>query len=73
MIGSHKNAQVTLPTTADTGILDPQPVAILERRLVKRGNKPAAMVLVQWENGTAQEATWENWEKLTKLYPNFNP
>lgn len=56
-IGSRHNIQVTLPTVAETGILDPKPVAILERRMVKRGNNPAVMVLVQWENGTAQEAT----------------
>ncbi|KAL8107544.1 uncharacterized protein LOC141673411 [Apium graveolens] len=72
-MGNKKEVQTSLPGTSDTGIIDPQPTAILDRKLVKRGNKPAVMVLIQWENGTAAEATWEHWEKFSRLYPHFNP
>lgn len=72
-IGKRKVLQTALPTSSDTGVIDPQPVAVLDRRLVKRGNKPATLVLVQWENGTAEEATWEYWDQLSSRFPSFDP
>lgn len=72
-IGSTKVIQTTLPGMTDAGELDPQLVAIIDRKLIKRGNTPAVMVQVVWENGTAEEATWESWDKLRQKYPNFNP
>lgn len=72
-VGNKTEVQTTLPGIADTGTLNPQPIAILERKLVKRGNNPAVMVLIQWENGSPQEATWEHWDKFSKLFPNFHP
>ncbi|KAL8108559.1 hypothetical protein AgCh_024869 [Apium graveolens] len=58
-IESNKDIQIALPTVADTGSMDPQPIVVLERKLIKKGNNPVVMVLVQWENGTCQKATWE--------------
>ncbi|KAL8093517.1 hypothetical protein AgCh_035402 [Apium graveolens] len=72
-IGSNKDVQTTLPTVADTGTVHPQPIAVLERKLIKKGNIPVVMILVQWENGTPQEATWERHDELLKLFPNFDP
>lgn len=33
------------------------PELVLERRLVKKENRPAIMVLVQWKNGVPKDAT----------------
>lgn len=46
-VGSNKEVQTALPGIANTGILDPQPIAILEIKLIKKGNSPAVMVLVR--------------------------
>lgn len=72
-LGTKKVVQTSLPTVEDTGIINPQPLQILDRRLVKKGNKPATKVLIQWENGTAEEATWEWWEQIAAKFPEFHP
>lgn len=72
-IGRNNVVQTSLPTIEDTGVVNPQPLLVLDRRLVKGGNKPAAKVLVQWENGTPEEATWEWWEDIDKNFPEFHP
>ncbi|XP_074324155.1 uncharacterized protein LOC141661071 [Apium graveolens] len=71
-IGSTKVVQNTLPGINDTGEIDPQPLDIIDRKLIKKGNLPTVMVQVVWENGTKEEATWELWDRLIKKYPNFH-
>jgi hypothetical protein len=39
-----------------------QPEAILQRRLVKKGN-------VKWERLTKSAATWEDWHALKERFP----
>ncbi|PKI36770.1 hypothetical protein CRG98_042847 [Punica granatum] len=49
-----------------------QPVAILERRLVRRGNRAVAQVLVHWTNTSPAEATWEYADELRWRCPRFD-
>lgn len=72
-LGKKHSVQTTLPGVDTDGVINPQPVAILDRRLIKKGNKPATMVLIQWENGKPEEATWEAWTQIAAKYPNFHP
>lgn len=72
-MGHSKVIQTALPDVNKVGELKPSPVAILDCRLVKRGNKPVTMVLVQWSNNIPEDATWETWEKLTLQYAEFDP
>lgn len=37
----------------------PHTIAIVSRRMVRRGRKPVTQVLIQWSNGTPEGATWE--------------
>ena len=63
-----------LPTaTTDQGHLLLEPVAILDRRMVKRGNQAATQVLVQWSNSFPEDATWEFWHDLHQRFPTFGP
>lgn len=48
-------------------------MAILERRMMKKENKAATQVLVQWANLSPDEATWEDWEFVKSQFPNFEP
>ncbi|WOH00636.1 hypothetical protein DCAR_0520007 [Daucus carota subsp. sativus] len=59
-IGKGKVVQTELPGVDEQGELQAEPVAILDRRLVKKGNSPATMVL-------------EFWESIHKKFPKFDP
>ena len=60
-----------LPVYDDTPSLEP--VAILARRMVKRGNQPATQVLVHWTNSFPEDATWEFLYDLQQRFPDFQP
>jgi Chromo (CHRromatin Organisation MOdifier) domain len=47
------------------------PIAILDRKIVKKGNAPAAQVLVKWSNTAEEESTWELYEDMKRRYPEF--
>ena len=61
----------SLPAVGNSTFLEP--VQILERRLVKQGNKPATQVLVHWANSFPEDATWEFLHDLQEKYPTFKP
>ena len=58
-------------TTTDTSPII-APVAILQTRSVKQGSSFIPQVLVQWENTTPAEATWENFNEMLDSFPNLN-
>ncbi|XP_074342590.1 uncharacterized protein LOC141680196 [Apium graveolens] len=72
-LGSAKILQTVLPGVTEESEMNPKPVAILSRKMIKKGNVPVFMVQVQWENGNPEEATWEQWYKLTKRFLDFHP
>ncbi|GJR79689.1 putative mitochondrial protein [Tanacetum coccineum] len=54
----------TLPHGNQEGLVAVEPYAILDRKLAKRGNVAAVYVLVQWTNGTINDATWELYDDI---------
>ncbi|GJY18604.1 reverse transcriptase [Tanacetum coccineum] len=62
----------SLPTFDAQGVMRVEPLAILKRRMSKRGNVVVVYVLVQWINGTKEDATWEPIEEIQKNFPSFN-
>lgn len=62
----------TLPEMDDTGQLSAIPVAILDRKLAKRGANAAVYVLVHWSNAAVSEATWESYEDMEIRFLEFN-
>ena len=60
-----------LPIPGDVMCL--QPVAILDRRTVRRGNQAATQVLVHWTNSFQEDATWEFLYDLQQRFPDFQP
>ncbi|GAU24592.1 hypothetical protein TSUD_289530 [Trifolium subterraneum] len=60
-----------LPATLPT--VEKIPVAILERKMVKRGHTAATKVLVQWKDSPPDKATWEFYYDLLKKFPDFHP
>ena len=55
----------------DQGLLTAEPVAVLDRRLGKRGNSAAVYILVQWSNAPKEEATWELYDDIASRFPQF--
>ena len=47
-------------------------MAILERKLVKRGNRVDVQVLVHWKGLSPAEATWEFVSEIRIRYPSFS-
>ncbi|XP_035843990.1 uncharacterized protein LOC118490448 [Helianthus annuus] len=51
----------------------PQPEAVLEERVVKKGKyRPKTEVLVQWKGFPREEATWETKWRFQKAYSDFH-
>ncbi|WMV42463.1 hypothetical protein MTR67_035848 [Solanum verrucosum] len=59
-IGAKMTPAIDPPVCSPDGQPLVYPTTILDRRMVKRGNKPAVQVLVQWIN-LPEEATWEDY------------
>jgi hypothetical protein len=49
-----------ISTLVDLSTVDLQPEAILDRRLVKKGNTAIPQVLIKWTSLPATSATWED-------------
>lgn len=58
-----------LPRPPDLTTTDTAPVAILERRMMKKGSVPVVQVLVQWDHHPPDAATWEDYEVLRARFP----
>ncbi|CAL2271884.1 unnamed protein product [Prunus armeniaca] len=63
-LGSHVTPSLTLPRITEDGIVQDEPQAILERKLVKQGNVAGVDVLVHWKGHTPEDATWEDYHDL---------
>ncbi|GJS34367.1 retrotransposable element Tf2 [Tanacetum coccineum] len=61
-----------LPHLREDGLLENNPMAILERRLGKVNNKPVMFVLIQWTNKSVEEATWEIYGDLITRFLGFD-
>ncbi|GJV37156.1 retrotransposon-related protein [Tanacetum coccineum] len=56
----------------DNGLLAVEPQAVLDRRMQKKNNKAVVYLLIQWLNGTKDDATWEPAEEFIKRFPDFS-
>jgi hypothetical protein len=59
----------TLPVPVDFSQDQLQPEAILDRRLVKKGNAATPHVKVKWAGLSETASTWEDWYVLTTRFP----
>ena len=68
-IPASVTAITTLPALPHT---PPVPIAILDRKLVKRGNSAVTKILVQWSDKLPEEATWEFFFDIQQRFPHIN-
>ncbi|KAJ7942757.1 Ty3/gypsy retrotransposon protein [Quillaja saponaria] len=59
-----KMAQTVLPDCDEKGLIRLKPMAILERRTIKQGNRPVTQVLVKWP---------KTCRTLQQKFPSFHP
>ncbi|XP_074318692.1 uncharacterized protein LOC141655514 [Silene latifolia] len=62
---------VTLPMV-DDNLLTLSNCVILERKMSRKGMGYEVHLLVQWSNGTKEDATWEEFDAFVKKFPDFN-
>nr|XP_009788728.1 PREDICTED: uncharacterized protein LOC104236501 [Nicotiana sylvestris] len=70
-IGPAITPQMQPPTCDVDGRVRIQPIAILQRKMVKVNNGVGVKVLVQWANLNPNEATWEDWGYMRSQFPEF--
>lgn len=68
-VPDHTPVFSILPVPVDLSSRDVQPGAILERKLVKKGDTALLQILIQWTGLPTEAATWENYETLKLRYP----
>ncbi|XP_068317196.1 uncharacterized protein [Pyrus communis] len=68
-LGATIQPTIQLPVLTEYGILQDVHVAILDRRMVKKGTTAITDVLVYWQNHTPEEATWETYLDLKLRFP----
>lgn len=72
-IGEGIVPQFEPPLTGLEGEVLAQPVAALEKRMVKRNNQAVVQILVKWANLPIEAATWEDYHHITNQFPTFDP
>ncbi|KAF7144954.1 hypothetical protein RHSIM_Rhsim04G0143300 [Rhododendron simsii] len=72
-LGANVVAHTTLPPVGPEGALQLEPMAVLDRRMVKRGNKAVIQWLVQWVNSFPEDATWVDHSEIEAKHPQFQP
>ncbi|CAL5340382.1 unnamed protein product [Camellia sinensis] len=72
-LGQHIVAQPTLPPVAPDGTFQMEPVAVLDRRMVKRNNRAVIQLLVQWSHSFPEDATWFETDYVVERHPVTRP
>jgi hypothetical protein len=70
-LGDHITPLPELPILTSEGTLAPEPKAVLDRRLKKKGKRAGAELLIQWKGTTEQDVTWEDLEYLRRIFPDL--
>ncbi|KAE8728969.1 hypothetical protein F3Y22_tig00004035pilonHSYRG00004 [Hibiscus syriacus] len=72
-IGSNMLTSLDPPEVGDDGQLKIYPAIVLDKRSVKRQNRPVTQLLIQWSNLSPENATWEDYSALKSQFPDFDP
>jgi len=68
-IGDTAMISSKLPASNKEGQMQIVPIAILDRKLMKKGNRAVATRLIQWSNLYLEDATCKDLEDLQKQFP----
>ena len=68
-LGSNVVLVPTLPPVTSAGVLNPEPIAILNHRTKQLQSRTIFEVLVQWHGHSLEDATWESLYTLLQQFP----
>uniref|UniRef100_A0A453D8N5 Uncharacterized protein n=1 Tax=Aegilops tauschii subsp. strangulata TaxID=200361 RepID=A0A453D8N5_AEGTS len=68
-VPDHTPVFINFPKPLDLSIPGIIPEAVLDRRLVKKGNNSHLQVLIKWDTVPPSSATWEDYDVLKARYP----
>ena len=60
-----------LPHCDDEGLIAATPLKLLERKVIKQNNRMVVIGLIQWKNGSIEDATWDNLADIVQRFPEF--
>ncbi|XP_075645315.1 uncharacterized protein LOC142616324 [Castanea sativa] len=66
-LGQHILSIPILPSVNDVGVLNPEPVAILDSKEHNLRSRVITELLVQWQGGFVEHATWESLQSLSTV------
>lgn len=67
-LGAHVTPLTSLPLVDKEGAIQPEPEAILERRVRRQGDRPLTKALVHWKGTMREDATWVPFWQLRDQY-----
>jgi Chromo (CHRromatin Organisation MOdifier) domain len=70
-VGSKTIITPDLPLVGQHGQLKVESIAVLDRRLVQKGNEPCTQILIRWSNLPDSDATWEDYLQIRQQFPFF--
>ncbi|GKC88258.1 putative mitochondrial protein [Tanacetum coccineum] len=68
---SDSASKCSFPLCDSKGHLAATPLKLLDRRMVKQNNRIVVFGLIQWSNGSEEDATWERLDDLLTRFPEF--
>lgn len=68
-VGNHSTSPTLPPVTPLSAKLEPE--AILDRRLLKKNNKPGVALLIKWKGQVPEDASWEDYDEIKSKFPTF--
>lgn len=72
-LGRKKVASTVLPCVGPNGQFLVQPLAILDKCIVKKGSHAVSELLIHWTNFVPENATWEDAATIDSQFPNLLP
>nr|GEX95434.1 reverse transcriptase [Tanacetum cinerariifolium] len=68
----NPNTQKALTKVYEDAMISDKPQTVLERKKLKKWEEEVEYVLVQWVNGSREDATWESLSDMASSYPQFS-
>jgi hypothetical protein len=68
-IADYSPVYESLPVTTDLEASETEPLEIMDRRLVKKGNAAIPQVKVTWTGLPSSTTTWEDYNVLRQCFP----
>lgn len=61
-----------LRVVLDDGLMAQEPLAVLQRRMYKKGSSARVQLPIEWKNGSVEDATWEDYDEFLAKFPDFS-